>query len=48
MNTSCLRAYRAAGRISDAERVEKGLVALLDVTDDDHPIKGRLAHVSGI
>ena len=34
--------YRRAGRLSEADAVDAELLALLDVADDDHPIKRRL------
>jgi tetratricopeptide (TPR) repeat protein len=34
--------YRSAGRVSEADAVEAELLALLEVADDDHPIKRRL------
>lgn len=40
--------YRRAGRIADAEAVESELLRLLEVADEDHPIKRRLnARASG-
>jgi tetratricopeptide (TPR) repeat protein len=37
------QAYRRAGRVADAEKVESELLELLAVADDDHPIRRRLS-----
>jgi hypothetical protein len=34
--------YRNAGRVAEAEEIEKELRELLAVADEDHPIKARL------
>jgi len=34
--------YRKVGRVNDAKTIEAELLALLEVADDDHPIKQRL------
>jgi hypothetical protein len=40
--------YRDAGRLSDAERVERELMVLLSVADEDHGIKRRLARTDEV